>query len=244
MATSAAYCLRAVEKVRSAAGTEFRLTVPSLDIGHGDMIGLVGPSGCGKSTLLDLLAMVLQPSSAERFVFQPLGDANIWDIASIWGRRRQNDLSELRKRHIGYILQTGGLLPFLSVRENIALSRELMDLPDDGTVGTLAGSLGIAGQLNKLPGRLSVGERQRVAIARALAHRPTVVIADEPTASLDPSAADTIMRLFLDLARRRGHTVIVASHDHSFVSRLGLRVLQHRLSRSADGRGTISTFSD
>jgi putative ABC transport system ATP-binding protein len=236
------YRLCGVEKVREAGGAQFQLRVPELGIARGEKVGLVGPSGCGKSTLLDMLAMVLRPTGVGCFEFCPEGGQPT-DLAAIWNRRRLNRLSDLRKHHVGYVLQTGGLLPFLSVRDNIDLSRRLLNMPDDGSVETLAESLDIGGQLSKLPGMLSVGERQRVAIARALAHDPAVVIADEPTASLDPGVAQTLMSLFLRLADSRGFTVIIASHDKDFVRGLGLRVLAHNTSRSADGLHTESVFS-
>lgn len=239
---SDAFRLCNVEKVREAGGATFQLRVPELGIARGEKVGLVGPSGCGKSTLLDMLAMVLRPTGMERFEFCP-DDGEPTDLAAIWNRRRLNQLSDLRKRHVGYVLQTGGLLPFLSVRDNIDLSRRLSSMPDDGSVEALAEALEIDGQLSKLPGMLSVGERQRVAIARALAHDPAVVIADEPTASLDPGVAQTLMTLFLRLAENGGFTVIVASHDSDFVRDLGLRVLTHSASRSADGRHTESVFN-
>ena len=92
--------------------------------------------------------------------------------------------------------------------------------------------------LDKLPETLSVGERQRVAIGRALAHEPSIVIADEPTASVDPFAAEKIMSLFIELAEERNITVVVASHAWRHIQRLGLRRLAHHTHRSKDGRTT------
>jgi putative ABC transport system ATP-binding protein len=135
-------------------------------------------------------------------------------------------------------MQTGGLLPYLTVRDNINLSRNVLKMKKDDTVDTLARELGIARHLDKLPGTLSTGERQRVAIARGLAHQPSIVIADEPTASVDPFAAEKIMALFMELAEDRNITVIVASHAWRHIKRLGLRRLAHHTSRSEDGRTT------
>jgi putative ABC transport system ATP-binding protein len=124
------------------------------------------------------------------------------------------------------------------VRDNINLSRNVLKMKKDDTVDTLARELGIARHLDKLPGTLSTGERQRVAIARGLAHQPSIVIADEPTASVDPFAAEKIMALFMELAEDRNITVIVASHAWRHIKRLGLRRLAHHTSRSEDGRTT------
>jgi putative ABC transport system ATP-binding protein len=222
----------------------FRLTVPSLEIESGEHIAVVGESGCGKSTLLDLLALVLQPSQATQFEFRPNGDGGS-DVAEIWRRGRQNRLSALRGNHIGYVLQMGGLLPYLSVRENIELPRRLMGMPHDDTVASLARALGIHRQLGKLPGRLSAGERQRAAFARALAHKPKIVIADEPVASLDPVTARKIMMIVTELVKGLGVTMIIASHDWAHMYKLNMHTLHHSSQPSGSDDNVIeSVFSD
>ena len=230
-------------KVRELEGAEFRLFVPQLDIYSGDKLALVGPSGCGKSTLLDILAMVLSPTSVKLFDFAPFAQEKS-DVAAIWYRNQQNKLSGMRKQYIGYVLQTGGLLPYMTVRENIKLLCKLRAIEGDELTESLAQRMGIMRQLDKLPGMLSVGERQRVAIARALAHRPTIVIADEPTASLDPASAERIMNLFMELITELGLTVIVASHDTKFMHALGLRQLNHHISALRSGSMVESIFSE
>jgi len=229
------YHLRDVVKAREAEGAAFRLRVPSLQIALGEKIALIGESGCGKSTLLDMLAMILRPSEAGSFRFRPERGDTPMDISELWGRRKLNKLGDLRKQCIGYVMQTGGLLPYLSVRDNMNLSRRLLGMPNDGTVEALAKHLGIERHMNKLPGLLSAGERQRVAIGRALAHRPSIVIADEPTASLDPIAAERIMSLFIELVEELNITVIIASHAWRHIERLGLRRLSHQSQRLKDG---------
>jgi len=228
------YELKEVVKTRASEGYSFRLRVPSLRISPGEKIALIGESGCGKSTLLDMLAFVLQPTSSEHFEFNAGGGEH--DIARAWRRRRQNRLAALRRRHLGYVMQTGGLLPYLTVRENINLSRRILGMKDDGTVEALAKELGLHRHLEKRPADLSTGERQRVAIGRALAHRPSIVIADEPTASVDPFAAERIMALFMEMVEERNITVIVASHAWRHIKQLGLRRLAHHTRRSKDGR--------
>ena len=235
------YHLREVVKTREAEGAAFRLVVPSLQIALGEKIALIGQSGCGKSTLLDLLAMVLRPTELGAFRFRPEPGAPPLDVGEYWRNRNLNRLGDLRKQRMGYVMQTGGLLPYLTVRDNISLSRRLLGMPEDGTVEDLAEALGIARHLGKLPALLSVGERQRVAIARALAHNPSIVIADEPTAPLDPIAARKIMALFIELVERLRITVIVASHDWSHVERLGLRRLSHRTRQHGDLTETVVT---
>ncbi len=242
------YHLRDVIKTRESEGVAFRLNVPSLQIAQGEKIALIGESGCGKSTLLDMLSFILQPSSVGSFRFRPQNSGEAEkkqannlepiDIKRYWDRGKQNTLGDLRRHHIGYVMQTGGLLPYLSVKDNINLSRNVLGMKDDGTAERLAKELGIHHHLNKLPEDLSTGERQRVAIGRALAHYPSIVIADEPTASVDPFAAEKIMSLFLELVEEMHITVIVASHAWQHIKRLQLRRLSHHTQRSGDGTVT------
>jgi putative ABC transport system ATP-binding protein len=237
------YRLKNVIKSRVDGGTGFRLVVSSIEIEAGEHIAVVGQSGCGKSTLLDLLALVLQPSDASAFEFAPTPEKST-DLVEVWRRRRQNKLSALRSLYIGYVLQMGGLLPYLTVRENILLSRRLLGMPDDDTVPSLARVLGIDRQLDKLPGHLSAGERQRAAFARALAHRPKIIIADEPTASLDPITARRIMAMVMELVKGLGITMIIASHDWAHVYKLDMRSLSHRSYPKEHGAVIESMFSD
>ena len=240
---STIYLLRDVIKNHEAKGVAFRLRVPHLHINRGEKIALIGESGSGKSTLLDMLAFILQPSTADNFRFRHEDDKDPLDVNACWQAGNLNVLGDIRKRHIGYVMQTGGLLPYLSVRDNINLSRSVLGLEQDGTVEHLAEALGIANQLEKRPDALSTGERQRVAIGRALAHRPAIVIADEPTASLDPYAAKNVMSLFLTLTEEFNCTVILASHAWHHIKKLGLRRLAHRTTHSNNRKLTETVVS-
>ncbi len=237
------YHLRDVVKTREAEGVSFRLKVPSLQIAMGEKIALIGESGCGKSTLLDILAFLLKPSAVGAFRFRPERDEEPLDMDAYWKAGKLNQLGDLRRRHLGYVMQTGGLLPYLTVRENMNLCRSVLGLKDDGTIEHLAEELGIAKHLNKLPDALSTGERQRVAIGRALAHRPSIVIADEPTASLDPYAARKVMSHFIGLVEELNITVILASHAWRHIKELGLRRLHHRTVHSEENNLTETVVS-
>ncbi|MDH3451021.1 MAG: ABC transporter ATP-binding protein, partial [Gammaproteobacteria bacterium] len=219
--------LSGVGKTWSAPDKEFQLWVPQLNIRAGAQIAVLGRSGCGKSTLLDILAMTLEPDVCGSFSFTPHAREGV-DIGKVWNGRRLDRLAGLRGRHIGYVLQTGGLLPFLSVRDNIELPRQVCGMARGDATEMLAERLNISDQLDKLPAALSVGQRQRVAVARALAHEPTVVLADEPTASLDPHTAGEVMELVATLAAQRNITLVVASHDWQGVTDLGMVKLQHK----------------
>lgn len=227
--------LSGVGKTWAAPDKEFQLWVPQLNIRAGSQVAVLGRSGCGKSTLLDILAMTLEPDTCDKFSFTPHALEGV-DIARVWSKRRMNTLAGLRGRHIGYVLQTGGLLPFLSVRDNIELPRQVCGLPRSDATEMLAERLGITDQLDKLPATLSVGQRQRVAVARALAHEPSVVLADEPTASLDPHTAGEVMELVATLAAQHNITLVVASHDWQGVSDLGMVKLKHQ---QVEGTGKL-----
>ncbi|MDR2935456.1 MAG: ATP-binding cassette domain-containing protein [Candidatus Adiutrix sp.] len=216
----------------------YKLHIKRLAVAAGEKMALTGPSGCGKSTALDLLGMVLEPDSAGRFSFAPDGAG--LDLASAWRDSRVDFMADLRRRHIGYILQTGGLLPFLTVEENIGLTSRLKGTPEaDIRVITrgLADLLGIGHLLASLPGPLSVGERQRVAIGRALSAKPKVVLADEPTAALDPNNARTVMGILIEAVKVQGATLIMVTHDQALVPEFSLREVPIRM---AEASGDVS----
>ncbi|BEQ17063.1 ABC transporter ATP-binding protein [Desulfoferula mesophila] len=206
------YCLRQVVKQRAKGGSAFELCVPRLDIGRGEFVAIVGASGCGKSTLLDLLGLVLSPSRCEEFSLRAGGQTH--DLM----RQNEASLARLRRVHLGYVLQTGGLLPFLSVGDNARLPCRLNGQAGGrDRVEELLAILEIEKQARKKPQFLSGGQRQRAAIARALAHRPPVVLADEPTAAVDKFTATKIRDQFKRLTREMGTTLIMVTHDHELV---------------------------
>lgn len=213
--------LRQVTRSRGTGPDGFTLEIPTFTVRRGECVALTGPSGCGKSTFLDLLGLVLKPDSAETFVLH--GRNGAIDVAALWRDQSSAALAAVRAESIGYVLQTGGLLPFLPARDNIRLSRRLLGMTDDGIVPHLVERLRIGHLLAKKPRALSIGERQRVAIARALAHRPALLLADEPTAALDPAHAVEVTELLLELIAEMDSTAILVSHDWDLVRSLGLR---------------------
>lgn len=234
------YALRGLRKAyrHNAA---FVLEIPCLDIQAGQKLAFIGPSGCGKSTTLDILAGILRPDSADSFTFAPTPDQS-HDLMTLWTTGQRNALSTLRLHHVGYVLQTGGLLPFLSVRDNILLPRRALGLEDSPTGDTVVQDivtlLELGPLLSALPARLSVGERQRVAIARALSSRPAVVLADEPTAALDPPKARLVMELFTSITDKLGCTVIMVTHAPDIATRHGFALLPLQ-SRCENGVTTV-----
>ena len=237
------FSLRGVSKRRP--GQEgFHLRLAAFDAPRGSLLALTGPSGCGKSTALDLLACILRPdipaADAERdkirFSFSPTPERRE-DVLAAWRRGGTDALAALRLRHLGYVLQTGGLLPFLSAKENILLHcRSLGIVRQRGeAVDAIVERLGIRHLLGQYPGTLSVGERQRVAIARALAHGPGVVLADEPTAALDPWHARNVLNLFTDLTRELGITMIMVTHAPDMAADVGFTLVHFAVESGPDG---------
>lgn len=203
-----------------AEGEGFTLRVPHFTVAPGERVVVIGPSGSGKSTLLDLLALLVPPDAAGRFMLC-VGDES-HDVAAAWVRTR-SALARIRARHIGYVLQTGGLLPYLSVAENIRLSARLLGHPAAGHVGTLAEQFDIGALMRRYPAQLSVGQRQRVAVARALSHRPALVLADEPTAALDTRLAQVVAGALAEASSAAGAALVVVTHDMAVAERIGGR---------------------
>lgn len=235
--------LLAVRRLRKAwatgPGRQFIVEGSAIALEPGDHIALVGPSGSGKSTMLDMLALALAPDAADGFEIAD-GSGQATDVGSMWSRDDSDGLAALRRSRVGYVLQTGGLLPFLSVRDNIALPLRLNGLSDEGEINVLAERLGLLDRLSLRPAALSVGERQRAAIARALVHKPALVIADEPTASVDQANAERIFALFAELIAQTGVAAIVATHDRVLADAFGLRTLDHDVIEEGDA--TLSRF--
>jgi putative ABC transport system ATP-binding protein len=185
----------------------FRLEVDSLTLSAAQAVAVTGPSGCGKSTLIDLLALLRRPAHVERFEFAG------HDIARLWASEGANACAAVRARHIGVVLQTGGLIASLPVWENVTLPQALLGEVDDERCEALLRALDLAALKQRLPAQLSIGQRQRVAIARALSHRPALVLADEPTAALGREHAHAAMDLLLTLTREAGAALLIVSHD-------------------------------
>lgn len=199
--------LRGVEHAYESSG--FALHVENLELQAGEVVVLTGPSGSGKSTLLALAAGVLHPPTGEVW----LGDLALHGTSDAARRR-------LRLAGIGQVLQDLALIDYLGALENVLLPARLAGL--DRRVATerareLLGRLGLGDKLERRPSRLSGGEQQRVALARALVTRPGLVLADEPTGSLDPRTAREAAELLVRESLEAGAAVLFTTHDPSLV---------------------------
>jgi len=225
--------LEQVRKRRAADDRVFELTIERLALGSGERLAVVGQSGSGKSTLLDLAGLALAPDGASTFRLEPDDDPAA-DVGKLWRERDLEALAGLRARHFGYVVQSGALLPFLSVADNVHLPLSLAGRRDRERVRDLLDRLGIASLERVLPERLSFGQRQRVAVARALAHRPDFLLADEPTASLDPDNARRVMEALLELTAAEGSALLLVSHDLDLLD--DFRLPRARMSGAPEGR--------
>ena len=177
----------------------------SFQVKSGEFVALVGPSGSGKTTMLSILAALLSPTSG-----QVLIDGQ--DLAQMNEKRRV----KLRREKIGFTFQSNNLIPFLTAQENVEFMLRLNGQANKaGRVRSaeILARLGLSDRLHNLPAQLSGGQQQRVAIARALIHNPAVVLADEPTASLDTERAFQVVKTFANLIHENGRAGIIVTHD-------------------------------
>ena len=197
---------REVSKIYKNGPAEVRaVDTASFQIQAGEFVGLVGPSGSGKTTMLAMLAALLEPSKGEVLI----DDVNL-------GNMSDAERVKFRRERIGFTFQANNLVPFLSVRENVELMLRLNGQYDKSSgqrVNELLERLGLTDRMNSLPSQLSGGQKQRVAIARSLIHNPSVVLADEPTASLDTERAFQVTRLYSDLIHEQKKAGIMVTHD-------------------------------
>ena len=192
----------------------------SLTVDPGSSVAITGPSGCGKSTLLSIIGGLEAPTA---------GRVTIGDevVSALPAEQR----ARMRRERVGFVFQSHNLQPFLTAVENVSLALALTSSHRgyDRSLGLLAG-LGLAAAAAKFPDQLSGGERQRVAVARALVHRPRLILADEPTGSLDSASSTAVVDLLAAAQAELGATLIVITHDTAVAARLDREV------RLRDGR--------
>ena len=208
--------------VRALRGAN--LVVPS-----GDFVALMGPSGCGKSTLLNLVAGL-----------DVADEGTITVAGELVTGRTEDELSQLRRRHIGIVFQFFNLLEGMTVLENVALPAVIVGRKRkmaESRARDLLDLLGIGDKAGTVPGMLSGGQRQRLAIARALANEPTLLLADEPTGALDSEGGQEVIEL-LSRLHTGGQTIVLVTHDS------GVASAADRIVRMRDGRIAVEEDAD
>jgi putative ABC transport system ATP-binding protein len=175
----------------------------NLEIKQGEFVSIVGKSGSGKSTLLHMLGALDNPTSG-----------SVWLDGENISSFKENRLSQIRRRKIGFIFQSYNLIPSLNVWENIVLPLGLDDQDVDETfIQDIIRTLGLDNKRKNLPNTLSGGQQQRCAIARAIAAKPSIILADEPTGNLDTKTGDEVMALLKSSAKKYGQTLVVITHN-------------------------------
>jgi len=211
-----------------------------LSVRRGEFLAVMGPSGCGKTTLLHLLGLMTLPdgkwgqspfsndekgdsphSSRPRFPITLDGE-EVPESASVRNR--------LRRTKIGFVFQRFNLISVLSAADNVAISLKVRGVASDERLDELWRLLGVDHLKARKPGQMSIGEQQRLAVVRALAHRPAVLLADEPTGNLDSENSQALLEIFRDTNRRHGQTIVMITHSAEAAS------YADRIVRMKDGR--------
>ena len=198
----------AISKVYGSGNTEvIALREATMSINRGEVVALLGPSGSGKSTLLSAIGLINPPTSGQIMI----DGKTVMD-----GPKAMVDLQRYRRERLGFIFQKSNLIPFLTAIENVLITLSISGVegrPAKRRAMELLDSLGVADRAKNLPSALSGGQQQRVAVARALANKPSLLLADEPTAALDSKLGRQVMELFKEIGHENQAGVLVVTHD-------------------------------
>lgn len=210
---------KALSKIFNIGGENiYAINKIDMLIGRGEYVAFMGPSGSGKSTLMNIIGCLDSPSSGTYLL-------NMKEVSSM----NDDELAAVRNKEIGFVFQTFNLLPRANATENVALplvyAGYSKKLRTEMAMEALK-SVGLENRCHHRPNELSGGQRQRVAIARALVNKPSIILADEPTGSLDTRTSYEIMNLFKDL-HDQGHTIIMVTHEED-IARCARRVVRMR----------------
>lgn len=179
----------------------------NLTIKKGEFVAVVGPSGSGKSTFLTIIGGLQEPSEGQ-----------VWLNNQPFSTRKEKERAQMRFDQVGFILQDSNLVPFLKIKDQLRLVDQIDHEKQREDASDLFEQLGIGSLANKYPEELSGGQRQRVAIARALYNDPTIILADEPTASLDTERAFEVVRLLAKEAKEKNKAILMVTHDRRLIA--------------------------
>ena len=201
-------------------GTVKALNGINLDIFEGEFVSIIGPSGSGKSTLLNMLGALDKPTRGKIYI-------DGIDLV------KEKDLSQFRQEKIGFVFQLHNLIPNLSVFDNVQIPLLLTGMSNKEMkekASEIIRAVGLEDKKKQRPNKLSGGQRQRVAIARALVNNPSIILADEPTGSLDSKTGEMILNLLMEMHERYNVTLIIVTHDN------GVAALAERTIKIKDGQ--------
>ena len=201
--------LRVKDITKSFEGLQILRGV-SLEVGEAEIVAIVGPSGAGKTTLLQIIGTLERPD----------GGSVIYDSTDVFAMK-SGELAEFRNKNIGFVFQFHSLLPEFTLLENVALPALLggeSKAAAEARARELISYMGLTEREGHRPGQLSGGERQRAAVARALINSPKIILADEPSGSLDSANRAELHKLFFDLRRDRGQSFVIVTHDDALAA--------------------------
>lgn len=222
--------MRAGTGAKSVSRT-FKLSVPELNLSSGSCVAVVGPSGSGKSTLLEMLALLRAPNQSNAFQMTEKS-GSIINVQNLWRHRQRSKLSKIRARSYGIVSASGRLFPAVSIRKYAQYRAHLAGMKrrqSSAQIAVLAEQLEISHLLDLRSDQLSRGEAIRGSILQSLVHKPKLIIADEPTASLHPSLAANLFRLLARIVIENGGAVIVATHDSITAQKSGFQLLEAQM---------------
>ncbi|SNU07610.1 putative ABC transport system ATP-binding protein [Streptococcus equinus] len=179
----------------------------NLTINKGEFVAVIGPSGSGKSTFLTIIGGLQSPSQGE-----------VRLNGQLFSQKKEKERAKMRFDQIGFILQASNLVPFLKIKDQLRLVDKVDKKKQRESIDSLFAQLGITDIADKYPEEISGGQRQRVAIARALYNDPTIILADEPTASLDTEKAMEVVKILADEAKEKNKAVLMVTHDRRLVA--------------------------
>ena len=197
-----------IENLGKRYGDSVVFSHVSLAVTPGEFVAIVGESGVGKSTLLNCMAGL-----------DSWNEGTVTLMGIDLGSLPDDQRALLRRRHVGFVFQAFHVLPHLDVAQNVALPLLLLGISDSARVNAMLEAVGLAGLGARLPQQLSGGQLQRVAIARALVHRPSLLLADEPTGNLDPTTAAKVMDALIAQTREHGASLVLVTHSEAAASR-------------------------